>query len=211
MQKNKENRAVPQQERSQRRYDAILDAGAAVFAERGVEAATMQEIAERAETSIGSVYRFFADKEALFRAVVDRVAANERELMETVFSSAFDGPLSKLIDRVVDVYAERNALEPGWYAIWNHLNLRQPTGEFDQGLQGLRNEQLRRLQVLIRYYAPHLDTARGEIISTTIWCLVTGMLAAAQRQPSPMREQLLEETKRLLRSYARDYLGTKES
>lgn len=210
MEKDKENRAVPQQERSQRRYDAILDAGAAVFAERGVEAATMQEIAERAETSIGSVYRFFADKEALFRAVVDRVAANERELMETVFSSAFDEPLSKLIDRVVDVYAERNALEPDWYAIWNHLNLRQPTGEFDQGLQGLRNEQLRRLQVLIRYYAPHLDTARGEIISTTIWCLVTGMLAAAQRQPSPMREQLLEETKRLLRSYARDYLGTEE-
>ena len=210
MEKDKENRAVPQQERSQRRYDAILDAGAAVFAERGVEAATMQEIAERAETSIGSVYRFFADKEALFRAVVDRVAANDRELMETIFSSAFDEPLSKLIDRVVDVYAERNALEPDWYAIWNHLNLRQPTGEFDQGLQGLRNEQLRRLQVLIRYYAPHLDTARGEIISTTIWCLVTGMLAAAQRQPSPMREQLLEETKRLLRSYARDYLGTEE-
>lgn len=207
MQKNKENRAVPQQERSQRRYDAILDAGAAVFAEHGVEAATMQEIAERAGTSIGSVYRFFADKEALFRAVVDRVAANERELMETVFSSAFDEPLSKLIDRVVDVYAERNALEPGWYAIWNHLNLRQPTGEFDQGL---RDEQLRRLQVLIRYYAPHLDTARGEIISTTIWWLLTGMLAAAQRQPSPMREHLLEETKRLLRSYGRDYLGTEE-
>jgi AcrR family transcriptional regulator len=207
MQKNKENRAVPQQERSQRRYDAILDAGAAVFAEHGVEAATMQEIAERAETSIGSVYRFFADKEALFRAVVDRVAANERELMETVFSSAFDEPLSKLIDRVVDVYAERNALEPGWYAIWNHLNLRQPTGEFDQGL---RNEQLRRLQVLIRYYAPDLDAARGEIISTTIWWLLTGMLAAAQRQPSPMREHLLEETKRLLRSYGRDYLGTEE-
>ena len=207
MQKNKKKRAVPQQERSQRRYDAILDAGAAVFAEHGVEAATMQEIAERAETSIGSVYRFFADKEALFRAVVDRVAANERELMETVFSSAFDQPLSKLIDRVVDVYAERNALEPGWYAIWNHLNLRQPTGEFDQGL---RSEQLRRLQVLIRYYAPHLDTARGEIISTTIWWLVTGMLAAAQRQPSPMRENLLEETKRLLRSYGRDYLGTEE-
>jgi AcrR family transcriptional regulator len=207
MQKNKENRAVPQQERSQRRYDAILDAGAAVFAEHGVEAATMQEIAERAETSIGSVYRFFADKEALFQAVVDRVAANERELMETVFSSAFDEPLSKLIDRVVDVYAERNALEPGWYAIWNHLNLRQPTGEFDQGL---RSEQLRRLQVLIRYYAPHLDTARGEIISTTIWWLLTGMLAAAQRQLSPMREHLLEETKRLLRSYGRDYLGTEE-
>ena len=207
MQKNKENRAVPQQERSQRRYDAILDAGAAVFAEHGVEAATMQEIAERAETSIGSVYRFFADKEALFRAVVDRVAANERELMETVFSSAFDEPLSKLIDRVVDVYAERNALEPGWYAIWNHLNLRQPTGEFDQGL---RNEQLRRLQVLIRYYAPDLDAARGEIISTTIWWLLTGMLAAAQRQLSPMREHLLEETKRLLRSYGRDYLGTEE-
>lgn len=205
MAKLEEIRAVPQQERSQKRYQAILDAAAEVFAERGVEAATTQEIAERADTSIGSVYRFFADKQALFQAVVDRVAAAERELLEAVFVGVFDEPLTTLIDRAVDIYAAYNTKEPGWYAIWRHLNLYGATGEAERDL---RNEQLRRLQMLIRYYAPNLDETRREIVSTTVLWLLTGMLAAAESHASPMREHLLEETKRVLKLYAEGYLGT---
>jgi AcrR family transcriptional regulator len=205
MAKLEEIRAVPQQERSHKRYQAILDAAAEVFAERGVEAATTQEIAERADTSIGSFYRFFADKQALFQAVVDRVAAAERELLEAVFVGAFDEPLTTLIDRVVDIYATYNANEPGWYAIWNHLNLYGSTRGQNSGL---RTEQLRRLQMLIGYYAPHLDETRRKVLATTVLSLLTAMLAAAESQPSPMREHLLEETKRLLKLYAQNYLGT---
>ena len=148
MAKLEEIRAVPQQERSHKRYQAILDAAAEVFAERGVEAATTQEIAERADTSIGSVYRFFADKQALFQAVVDRVAATERELLEAVFVGAFDEPLTTLIDRAVDIYATYNANEPGWFPIWSYLTLRKETTEADRVL---REEQLRRMQILVRY------------------------------------------------------------
>jgi len=205
MAKLEEIRAVPQQERSQKRYQAILDAAAEVFAERGVEAATMQEIAERADTSIGSVYRFFADKQALFQAVVDRVAATDRELLEAVFVGAFDEPLTTLIDRVVDIYATYNAKEPGWHAIWSQLTLRKETTEANRVL---REEQLRRLQILIRYYAPHLDETRRDVIATTVLSLLTRMLAAAETHASPMREALLDETKHILRLYAEGYLGT---
>ena len=204
MAKLEEIRAVPQQERSHKRYQAILDAAAEVFAERGVEAATTQEIAERADTSIGSVYRFFADKQALFQAVLDRVAANERELLESVFADAFDESIPTLIDRAIDVYAAFNAQEPGWYAIWRHLNLHAAS---DKTGHTLRDEQLRRLLMLVGYYAPHLDEARRQVVATTVLALGTSMLAAAERQPSPMRERLLEETKRILGLYAQDYLA----
>lgn len=204
MAKLEEVRAVPQQERSHKRYQAILDAAAEVFAERGVEAATTQEIAERADTSIGSVYRFFSDKQALFQAVLDRVAANERELLESVFADAFDESIPTLIDRAIDVYAAFNAQEPGWYAIWRHLNLHTAS---DKSGHTLRDERLRRLLMLVGYYAPHLDEVRREVVATTVLALLTSMLAAAERQPSPMRERLLEETKRILGLYAQDYLA----
>lgn len=204
MRKSEETRAFPQQERSHKRYQSVLNAAAEVFAERSVEAATMQEIAERADTSIGSVYRFFADKQALFQAVLDRVAANERELLESVFADAFDESIPTLIDRAIDVYAAFNAQEPGWYAIWLHLNLHAPS---DKTGHTLRDEQLRRLLMLVGYYAPHLDEARRQVVATTVLALGTSMLAAAERQPSPMRERLLEETKRILGLYAQDYLA----
>jgi hypothetical protein len=59
--------------------------------------------------------------------------------------------------------------------------------------------------MLVGYYAPHLDEARRQVIATTVLALGTSMLAAAERQPSPMRERLLEETKRILGLYVQDY------
>jgi len=49
-------RRVPQQDRGQRRVEKILDAAAEVIAEVGVQAATTNAIAARAETSVGSLY-----------------------------------------------------------------------------------------------------------------------------------------------------------
>jgi AcrR family transcriptional regulator len=64
----------PKRERGKQRVAALLDAGAVVFAEKGYEAATMTEIAERAGAAIGSLYQFFPSKEALAEALFDRFA-----------------------------------------------------------------------------------------------------------------------------------------
>lgn len=42
-----------------------MEAAAAVIAEKGYEGATMAEIAARSGTKIGSLYRFFPNKESL--------------------------------------------------------------------------------------------------------------------------------------------------
>jgi AcrR family transcriptional regulator len=64
----------PKRERGKQRVAALLDAGAAVFAEKGYGAATMTEIAGRAGAAIGSLYQFFPSKEALAEALFDRFA-----------------------------------------------------------------------------------------------------------------------------------------
>ncbi|MFT4264508.1 MAG: TetR family transcriptional regulator [Nocardioides sp.] len=48
-----------------RTREAILDAALALFEERGFDAATMEEIAERAEVSASTLYRYFPTKETL--------------------------------------------------------------------------------------------------------------------------------------------------
>ena len=65
-------RRAPAQSRSRARVEAILDAADAVFLEMGYAAATTNHVAERAGTSIGSLYRFFPDKEALLVALAER-------------------------------------------------------------------------------------------------------------------------------------------
>jgi AcrR family transcriptional regulator len=53
-----------------RKHQAILDAAAAVFLRHGYLGTSMDEIAARAEVSKQTVYKHFADKEALFTAIV---------------------------------------------------------------------------------------------------------------------------------------------
>ena len=60
--------------RWRRRKDArpqeILEAALSVFAERGFAAARMDDIAERARVSKGTIYLYFESKESVFRALI---------------------------------------------------------------------------------------------------------------------------------------------
>jgi AcrR family transcriptional regulator len=65
-------RTQPRQKRSQQRVEAILNAASDVFAEVGYDSATTVMIAARANTAVGSLYQFFANKEAILKALVER-------------------------------------------------------------------------------------------------------------------------------------------
>jgi AcrR family transcriptional regulator len=65
----------PRQERGERRVSAILDAAAELIGETGPGGLTVQALADRAETSKGSLYHFFPDLPSVLRALADRHAA----------------------------------------------------------------------------------------------------------------------------------------
>src|ERR1700761_1208757 len=56
--------------RKQARPAEILDAALTVFAAKGFAAARMDDIAKAAGVTKGTIYLYFADKEALFKALV---------------------------------------------------------------------------------------------------------------------------------------------
>ena len=52
-------------------YEAILDCAKQEFLEKGYKDASLRTIAREANTSTGSIYTRFQDKEGLFKAVVE--------------------------------------------------------------------------------------------------------------------------------------------
>jgi AcrR family transcriptional regulator len=71
-----EPRKRPAQDRSRHTVAAILDAAARIFAARGYTATTTNHVAESAGISIGSLYQYFPNKDALI------VALEERHLLD---------------------------------------------------------------------------------------------------------------------------------
>jgi AcrR family transcriptional regulator len=103
---------APKRERGRLRVDAIMQAGAALFAQKGFDAATMTEIAASSGTAIGSLYRFFPTKETLADALVlrygerlfaglDEIAGRSREL-------SGEGLAAALVDLMMDLREDRS-------------------------------------------------------------------------------------------------------
>jgi AcrR family transcriptional regulator len=79
-----------------------MEAAAAVIAERGFESATMAEIAARAGAQIGSLYRFFPNKEVLADALMHRFGELLDELFRKLAGRATSLSVNDLADSLMD-------------------------------------------------------------------------------------------------------------
>jgi AcrR family transcriptional regulator len=136
----------PQRSTGKRRVAELLRAGADVIAERGFEAATMAEIATRAGAQIGSLYRFFPNKDALADALISRY----RELVEAGFertdSRAGSSTVEEFADDLLSVFAGVRGETPAIVAL---LDARSDAtawrGDFhERSLRGVINSLLLR-------------------------------------------------------------------
>lgn len=74
-------RKRPRQKRSQATVDAILEATAQVLVTDGYDKTSTNRVAERAGVSIGSLYQYFPNKEALVGELVDRYSNRVMQLI----------------------------------------------------------------------------------------------------------------------------------
>jgi AcrR family transcriptional regulator len=112
--KKHSGRREPKQRRAHQTVDAVLDAVVRVLKREGVSAVTTNRIAEVAGVSIGSVYQYFPDKQAIFVALhrrhieeVDR-AVNSK-LIEHAGSS-LDDLMSAIIQAMIDAHVTDSQL-----------------------------------------------------------------------------------------------------
>jgi AcrR family transcriptional regulator len=111
-------RKRPSQERSRLTVDAIVEAAAHVFEEHGYAKATTNRIADRAGVSIGSLYQYFPNKDAIL------VALTERHIEEGIavvgpLLAELDGskPLDQALRGLVEALASLHRRAPGLHRV----------------------------------------------------------------------------------------------
>ncbi|MEM7154547.1 MAG: TetR/AcrR family transcriptional regulator [Myxococcota bacterium] len=199
-------RRRPTQARSQRRFESIVQAAAESFAQFGFGDTTMEGIAARAGTSIGSVYQFFPNKRALFVEVADRCLKLTRQsYVEMLGTDPLSQPWAALLDRFIDGFVRINHEVVEMQAIWRNLDL---YGEFAEADQAMTQELIEATAGLFAGWVPTLEAAKRRIVATTLVnAVVTLMLAVVRAEDSGEGEALVAETKLMLRRYLSVYLG----
>jgi AcrR family transcriptional regulator len=203
-QKSPAPRKTPVQSRGRERVERLLDAAAHVFADVGYEAATTDGIAAQAGASIGSLYQFFPNKQALFDAVAKRHLQRASELFDVLLAAHAKGtPWDEMLDRAIDGFAALDRSDPNMRAVWRNW---QVAGSFVVASEALNRDFARRTEAVFARPAG-VPRAKRRLVSTMVVEVITAMLFVVARRPAHISRALLDETKVMLRRYIEPYVS----
>jgi AcrR family transcriptional regulator len=201
-------RRQPQQKRGQQRVEKILLAAAEVFAEAGFAAATIQQIADRANTAVGSIYQFFPDKLAIFHALFQEHLQQAEILELEFFASDAQRPIRQCINEYMDAYISYFEQPiPRCISLQDYMQPIPGLAELMADLPDRLSIQLERHANLYRQRNPNLSEAKSKLLSEVAHHMCNGLFLRALQSDEPHRQELYAEIKNVLYVYLNPYIG----
>jgi AcrR family transcriptional regulator len=118
-----------QEERKADTRQRLLDAAAALFADRGIEAVSIDTVAEAADRTSGAVYAHFGNKEGLLNALLESLVNETAAVMEAELS--IDGDRDDQLIALWHTFADPPpGPGRGWmlleHELWLYANRHEP-------------------------------------------------------------------------------------
>jgi AcrR family transcriptional regulator len=198
-------RNVPTQARSRERLRRVLDAADELLATEGAEAFTTNRIAQSAGIPVGSVYRYFPDKQAIVEALALRYWSDFEDLVAAAAETDEREPLSDPGGVVLDALAAGFRARPGFLALW-YGGLR--TEQIRDATRPTRGAIGRSIERILTTHWPHATKEARVTVSRLVVLAGDGLLREAFRLDPQGDPTLLEESKRMLSAYISERLRT---
>ncbi|MBD1869485.1 TetR/AcrR family transcriptional regulator [Oculatella sp. FACHB-28] len=199
-------RRQPKQQRGKERVEKILDAAAAVFDEVGYEAATTHMIAARAGTAIGSLYQFFPDKAAIFKAMELRHAERVKAMWAQVdIATIIQLPLRQMIHAIATSVAELFE-QPVSRVVFVQFYLAR---EIFQSIdESMTQEAINFMANILKHRNAALTEEQYSLLAEVCVHSSNAVMLAALRSPSlEHRQRLTQQIEELLVSYLEPHVG----
>lgn len=164
----------PSRAAGRQRVAELLAAACTLIAERGYEATTMADIAAKAGAHIGSLYRFFPNKEAIAETLLQQHVAVMRDAYQTFAVRAEGATPEQLADRLIDVLA---VLQPRLASLANLLEARTDESAIRATA---RAQALSAVASALRICAPALDEPTAQAIGAVVLNNMKVMVGMAQ-------------------------------
>ncbi|MGK2948337.1 MAG: TetR/AcrR family transcriptional regulator, partial [Acidimicrobiales bacterium] len=102
----------PRQQRAVETRERILDSAARIFAAHGYAAGTTNRIAEDADLSVGSLYQYFPNKDAILAELVRRHVADGLAALAPLLAEPPRGDLTARLDQLVSALIDLHVHDP---------------------------------------------------------------------------------------------------
>ena len=111
-------RRVPQQSRSIERVERILDAAAELVVAEGVDALTTRGVADLAEVPVASLYQYFADKDEILLALVERDVAEMDAQVAADLARLDVLSVASIVETTMRAFVKVYLRRPAFVVIW---------------------------------------------------------------------------------------------
>jgi AcrR family transcriptional regulator len=191
---SKSKRRVPRQDRGERRVAEVLEAAAAVIAEHGYEAATMTGIAERAGASIGALYQYFPNKEAIAAALRRQYGDEMAASWTAMIAQGSKLSVKQLVDKIFGVMIDFMENRPAYIPLLSvpKTYRRDPVA---------RNRLRELFADLFREKRPELSREDAFRIANVALQIVKGMNPLIAEAKPTERTEIVREFKLILTGY----------
>jgi AcrR family transcriptional regulator len=189
-------RTAPRQARSAKSLDLILDAAERLLHERGVVETSTVDVAAAAGVSVGRLYYWFPDKDAVVRAVLTRAEHRLRTLLVEMTITDSTLPRVDLVDLLLPAVARFFAEHPGSLAVLQ----RGPVEGNDPG-RALSAVFVDRLAALVESRVPGISVADRDLAASTMVRIIISMLADCVRADESDVERCLDEVGYVVSAY----------
>jgi AcrR family transcriptional regulator len=184
----------PTQHRARATVDAIIEAAGQLLVSQGRAGVTTNAVAERAGVSIGSLYQYFPNKEAIFAALQDQHRDEVMPLIHHTMTNLASDPRLDLVEAIVALMRAMVELHKG-----NPARMRVLAEELHEDRQAVVPAFVDAIAELLRartrLTAPALNAVAWLVCATVThvgWTLV--------HQPPPLEvEEILAGMGRMLR------------
>jgi AcrR family transcriptional regulator len=199
-------RRQPKQQRGKERVEKILNAAAAVFDQVGYEAATTHMIAAKAGTAIGSLYQFFPDKAAIFKAMEVRHAERVKGLWEqTDIPQLVQLPLRQMIHVLVTAVSELFEQPVSRVVFVQFYLARQIFQSIDESMT---HDAIAFMASILKHRNFALSEEQCHLLAEVCVHSSNAVILAALRSPDlAHRQRLMQQIEDLMVSYLEPHVG----
>lgn len=191
-------RKVPRQARAAVTLEVILEAAARVLSEESLAGFNTNRVAQVAGVSVGSVYQYFPNKQALVAALISRAQASLADAVEHAVAAGRGKALATVLSQVIKIAVNHQFGSPVFAAALDHEERRLP---LDAVLGAAQARIVAAVQALLHHHPelagmPLPRTAAGD-------CLVIAkaLIEAEATRASPNVRGLRQRVLRALQGY----------
>ncbi|WP_419805173.1 TetR family transcriptional regulator [Terriglobus sp.] len=178
----------------------ILNAALEIFRERGLEAATMREVATAAGVAVGAAYYYFPAKDAIVLAFYEEAQHVMRPALEAVLArkASLEATLRGIIQTKLNTFADNRQLMS---ALASHVDPKKPLSPFSAETAHIRESDLHFFQQAVMQTKLKLPKNIAPYVPRLLWLYQMGVLLFWVYDESPEQHRtavLLDRTLKML-------------